>query len=155
MVGMSISLLTDKLLKVQQVAHSLFQTQSAAVNQVMPFWARSGLCLQIWKMLPFLPCDSEEHADYLSFSCSLISHSSPFFYSCVNILEIVSVAIDIGSHTVSSSIWNYHYGCYTQPFCILLWGFCIIFITLQNLVRLSICSSYTFIGITDGCTNVV
>ena len=40
-VDVSVSLGSDKLLEIQQLAHSLLQTQPVTVCHVMSFWART------------------------------------------------------------------------------------------------------------------
>ena len=74
-VRMCVSMPSDKLNEIQQLAHSLLQTQPVTVCWVMSFWAKPIFMPMGNHKLTIsavVPCYSEVHATYLSFCCSLI-----------------------------------------------------------------------------------
>ena len=53
---MSVSLPSDTLLKIQQLAHSLLQTQPVTFNQVVSFLGRTTFCANGYAQLFQLCC---------------------------------------------------------------------------------------------------
>ena len=76
-VHMSISLPSDKLADIQQLALSLLQTQPVSVCQVMSFWGKANFCANGHYWLQRLCCVIQSdmltvyHPHLFVFSCSL------------------------------------------------------------------------------------
>ena len=56
---MSVSLLSGKLIEIQQLALAFVHWQPISVCQVCPFWQDHLLCQGLYTTLPVVPCQSD------------------------------------------------------------------------------------------------
>ena len=77
-VAMCLSLSSNKLIDVQQLAHSLLQMYPITGHQVMFFFGKTTFCANGYAQLYQLCCHTKQHAECLPFSSSFVLFFSPF-----------------------------------------------------------------------------
>ena len=95
-VDMSVSLPSDKLIKIQQLVHALFLRQPLTVHPVCPLWARTAfLPMEMHNFASFAVIQSDILHAYHSLT-KFISSFSPLFSSTALASEAVSIAWEPG-----------------------------------------------------------
>ena len=123
-VDMSLSLPSDKFLKIQQLAHSLLQKQPATVHQAMSF-LRQGqfLCQQTCTTSSILFCNQSKSLNVYHFPTHLFCSFHLSFPVLHQTLEFVSDATELSHLVIPLSYCGYHYRYYPSSLGILFTGF--------------------------------
>ena len=122
-VDMPVSLPSDRLIEIHQLAHALFQRQPVTVCWVKFFLARPLFVQMDMHNFDIVLCVLELHVECLSLPCLFLSFFSPFSPSSASVPEVASGATESSSLAISYSQYDYCCPCYMPSLGLYIQGF--------------------------------